>query len=509
MYFSSVSAQDIVKGDMNDDGKVSVNDFVMFLDVVLGNSPASILSVSDMIDPNAVDNSIIAGTWYRTKNNYFEFSVDGTTNYNMGGIFRYEYLPYNQCVLLYDATSTAVAAYNVLKITEDSISLNEVGSSEVYTYYGSKPVKYVSSITLNEVAYTLFVDSVFLLESTIEPYNADNIKCIWSSSNDSVATVSEKGLVTAVSPGSAVITCSATDGSGVTATCDIVVNEVVHATSISLSQDDMIMFRDSSIVLNATLYPENVSFPNLIWSSSNDSVATVDENGIVTAVSLGSAVITCYVNDGSGVTDSCNVLVDREFVDLGLPSGLLWATMNVGAEYPEDYGDYFAWGETEPHSDSIYTYDIYKWCKGSKETLIKYCDNPSYGYNGFTDNKTVLDYEDDAAYVNWGGKWRMPTKEEFEELINNTTIEHTTLNNVDGRKFTSNNNGKSIFMPSAGHCWNQGLFNDGVNGYYWSSSLSDHSNPNSAYNVRLVGTNNYSLVEERCLGVSVRPVRSY
>ena len=91
---------------------------------------------------------------------------------------------------------------------------------------------------------------------------------------------------------------------------------------------------------------------------------------------------------------------NHEFVDLGLPSGTLWATCNVGANAPEEYGDYFAWGETAPKE--THSWNTYKWCNGSSTTMTKYCTNSSFGYNGFVDNKRVLDPEDDAAYVNWG-----------------------------------------------------------------------------------------------------------
>ncbi|MBO7269682.1 MAG: InlB B-repeat-containing protein, partial [Bacteroidales bacterium] len=114
---------------------------------------------------------------------------------------------------------------------------------------------------------------------------------------------------------------------------------------------------------------------------------------------------------------------DHEWVDLGLPSGLKWATCNVGANTPEGYGDYFAWGETSPKND--YSWSTYKYCKGSKNTLTKYNTDSNYGT---VDNKITLDLSDDAARANWGGKWRMPTKAEQDELINNCTWTWTTQN---------------------------------------------------------------------------------
>ena len=194
----------------------------------------------------------------------------------------------------------------------------------------------------------------------------------------------------------------------------------------------------------------------------------------------------------------------HEYVDLGLPSGLLWATCNVGADTPEAYGDYFAWGETEPKD--TYNWSTYQYCMGSYKTMTKYCQNPSYGYNGFTDILTTLLPEDDAATANWGNGWRMPTKAEFEELYNNTTMTWTTQNGVNGRLFTAAN-GNSLFLPAAGCRWGSELYYAGSYGYYWSRSLYTGS-PNSAWDLYFYwggcGMDDYS----RGSGQSVRPVRS-
>ena len=161
----------------------------------------------------------------------------------------------------------------------------------------------------------------------------------------------------------------------------------------------------------------------------------------------------------------------HEWVDLGLPSGTKWATCNVGASKPEEYGDYFAWGETTPKS--TYDWSTYRWCKGSGTTMTKYCTRSDYGYNGFTDNLTELQPEDDAATANWGSGWQMPSSDQIKELCNSsyTTSEWTQLNGVYGRMVTSKSNGNSIFLPAAGSCDAYGLGRAGSNGIYWSSSL--------------------------------------
>jgi hypothetical protein len=157
----------------------------------------------------------------------------------------------------------------------------------------------------------------------------------------------------------------------------------------------------------------------------------------------------------------------HEYVDLGLPSGLKWATCNIGAESPEEYGDYFAWGEVAPKE--YYDWSRYKYGLDADQ-LTKYCNSSDYGKDGFIDDKTVLELKDDAATANWGGKWRMPTLEEQEELRDNCTWTQTLQNGVDGYKVTGPN-GNSIFLPFAGYMDGGVLYLAGELGGYWSSSL--------------------------------------
>ncbi len=189
------------------------------------------------------------------------------------------------------------------------------------------------------------------------------------------------------------------------------------------------------------------------------------------------------------------------YVDLDLPSGLLWATCNVGAMNPEDYGDYFAWGETT--TKSTYNWSTYKYCNGSYSTLTKYCTSSSYGT---VDNKTTLDITDDAARANWGGTWRMPTYEEQTELRTECTWSWTTLNGVYGYRVTSKKDtSKSIFLPAAGYRYDSSLYNAGSHGHYWSSSLYE-SFPGSAYGLDF-SSDYYDWYDyRRYYGLSVRPV---
>ena len=188
-----------------------------------------------------------------------------------------------------------------------------------------------------------------------------------------------------------------------------------------------------------------------------------------------------------------------EYVDLGL--SVKWATCNVGATKPEEYGDYFAWGETDPKS--IYDWSTYKWCNGSYDTQTKYNTN---SIHGTVDNKTTLEAADDAARANWGGSWRMPTTEEQQELIDNCTWTWTTQNGVNGYKVTSKSNGKSIFLPAAGNRYASSLRNAGSGGYYWSSSLDTNSLSNYNAYVLYFYSDLGRLYYHRYYGHSVRPV---
>ena len=190
----------------------------------------------------------------------------------------------------------------------------------------------------------------------------------------------------------------------------------------------------------------------------------------------------------------------HEWVDLGLPSGTKWATCNVGASKPEEYGNYYAWGETT--TKSTYNWSTYKWCNGSKTTLTKYNTSSSYGT---VDNKTVLELADDAARANWGGAWRMPTDAEWTELRENCTWTWITKNGVNGYEVKSKINGNSIFLPAAGYRYNDDLNGAGYYGDYWSSSLrTDY--PRDAWDVHFSSGNVGRSCYYRCGGQSVRPV---
>ena len=192
------------------------------------------------------------------------------------------------------------------------------------------------------------------------------------------------------------------------------------------------------------------------------------------------------------------------YVDLGL--SVKWATCNIGATTPEGYGDYFAWGETEPKSE--YDWKTYIYCKGSEKALTKYCNDPDYGYNAFTDDRRTLEPNDDAAHVNWGGEWRMPTASEMNELVNNCSWVWTQINGVNGQLGTSKINGITIFLPAGGQCYSASSIHDmGKIGYYWQSNLNKTSNyPNTATFLYLNDGGPWVWNSSRYVGFSIRAV---
>ena len=200
---------------------------------------------------------------------------------------------------------------------------------------------------------------------------------------------------------------------------------------------------------------------------------------------------------------TANVTPEHEYVDLGLPSGLLWATCNVGADTPEGRGDYFAWGETQP--EGIYNWSTYQYCMGSNNTFTKYCNDSGFGYNGFTDDLTTLLPEDDAATANWGNGWRIPSIEEWQELYNNTTFAWTTQNGVEGRLFTASN-GNKLFLRAAGYREEGSLYSVDCGGYWSSSLYTDDSS--FAWEYGFYSEEYYTYTHsKRYYGWSVRAVR--
>lgn len=193
----------------------------------------------------------------------------------------------------------------------------------------------------------------------------------------------------------------------------------------------------------------------------------------------------------------------HEYVDLELPSGIKWATMNVGAISPDQYGDYFAWSETVPRYTSKTQNNYYSLA------LNGWTDEHDWGYSNLdypSYSNATLDALHDAARQNWGGNWRTPTKEEFIELNNNCTLEFVNLNGSPCNKYISKINGKSIVLPQAGSIKNGTPNSLGSRGHYWTSTKSTN-NINKAIFFEVFAPIVYTSYDmDTCNGLTVRPV---
>ncbi|MBO5974130.1 MAG: CotH kinase family protein, partial [Paludibacteraceae bacterium] len=264
-----------------------------------------------------------------------------------------------------------------------------------------------------------------------------------------------------------------------------------NPTMGSVATNSIHAFANDQVTLTAT---PNEGYKFVNWTVNGEVVS--DEATFVTTVTANTEFVANFdviLSEPTGTENGYG------YVDLGLPSGIKWATYNVGATSPEEYGDYFAWGETEPKD--YYWNSSYKWGNGK---ATKYCTDSD---DGVVDNKTILELEDDAAYANWGGNWRMPTEEEIVELVytNNCTWEWITKNGVNGYKVTSKVNGNSIFLPAAGFRTTGSFEEVGSYGCYWSSSLNTSINY-SAMELLFNSSKKELSFGGRCEGRSVRAV---
>ena len=235
-------------------------------------------------------------------------------------------------------------------------------------------------------------------------------------------------------------------------------------------------------------------------------IISYEKNLINFGYITGAMMVSCNPDDddnnnnggNNGEGDPDGYIAGHGYVDLGLPSGVKWATCNVGASSPEDYGDYFAWGETSPKAE--YDWDTYlHWNDLDGDG---WCDNGEATIN--SDISGNVQY--DAATANWGGSWRMPTKEEIQELVDYCEWEWTEVNGVYGVKVIGPN-GSCIFLPAARYRNGSSLDGDGSYGDYWSSTPYHYYDNNDAfYLLFLVDFYEYVNFDYRYLGHTVRPI---
>ena len=359
----------------------------------------------------------------------------------------------------------------------------------------SEKFRPVESVSLSADQAEIEAGTSVNILATVYPNNATNKKVTWSSSDESVVTVDSKGKITAIGAGTAIITATAGDKS---ATCTVTVTAIrVESITLGFTSHPIVVGAKYQFV--ATVMPEDATFKTVTWSSSNPSVASVTDEGLVEAKKTGTTFITAAA-DGKEAKCRVDVVeITANMVDLGL--SVKWADRNLGAANMYDSGFYYAWGEVEPKEE--YSWSTYKW--GEKTSLTKYNSSDQYGT---VDNKRTLEMEDDAAHVVLGGKWRMATEPEMKELA-------ATKDNViyyqwvwmdyffaKGWLITYKGNGQSIFLPAVGHINGTAKISADCCEYWFSRSYNDCACTNM-FTSTSVQT---EWVGARCMGFTIRPV---
>ena len=287
-----------------------------------------------------------------------------------------------------------------------------------------------------------------------------------------------------------------------------VYDKLAPVSGISLPGEAINVGVGKSASCQVSFTPSNATVKGLIVKIADSNVASATyyprtETIILSGLAPGTTTMTVYAS--SGVSASCQITVakDPEYVDLGLPSGVKWAKWNVGANAPEEYGNYYAWGETTPKD--VYSWGTYLWCNGTDHTLTKYNGRSEYG--SVVDHVSLLSDTDDVAKAEWKGLWRMPTYAEIRELREKCTWTWTDDYNGTGIKgYEVTGNGNSIFLPAAGRKQDNALSNDGKYGYYWAGTGATRGTPGTAHDLFFRNGYEDNTVNKRFYGFSVRPV---
>ena len=402
------------------------------------------------------------------------------------------------------AITTGTTTVTVISVMYPKI----MASCQVTVKTGGGGSSNLKSVSVNPSSVTLALNEEKELSLILDPSDAE-VTIYWESSNNSVAQVQMTSKTTAKVKGLAAGPATLTAHAGnLTATCAVTVQSgsAVPVQSVTLNKHELELNVNQQFQLVATVLPENATEKGVVWSSNiQSSKLYIDTNGMVTGLQACEATVTVRCKDNASIYDTCKIIVTgessgttEEVVDLGLPSGIKWRSMNVGASKPEDYGNYYAWAETSPKSS--YTSSNYKYPAtnyGDGITIYKKYDTTPGG-----DKKTVLEAEDDAATANLGNGWRTPTFTEFKELREKCTWNWVTLNGVKGMQVTGPN-GKSIFLPAGGWYDKNGLNNKGSYGSYWTAT-GDGGTANA---VDIVNNDKDKALVPRSEGRSVRPVK--
>ena len=387
-----------------------------------------------------------------------------------------------------DYTSAIIECAIATDATVNEVYLQYTTDSMFYEYQETEMTEYIRKCYRAEI--------VDLQENTVYYYRYLVRNALSSASSGAVEVFQTLGSVVYVTP-------------TVTTSAVVLITETTAVAGGKVTADGGASVTERGVVYSTSQNPTTVN--SKVTAGSGTGSFTCNLSGLQAGTKY---YVRAYAVNSAGTSYGTQVSFTTqqsssdngtengyEYVDLGL--SVKWATCNVGASKPEDYGDYFAWGETQPKT--TYDWSTYKYRNGSSSSFTKYNNSSSYG---IVDNKTTLDLSDDAARANWGGSWRMPTDAELTELRENCTWTWTTQNGVYGYKVASKKSGytnKSIFLPAAGFRDDSSLYYAGSDGYYWSSSLNT-DNPRGAWRMYFYPDYVGRYYDSRGAGFSVRPV---
>ena len=362
------------------------------------------------------------------------------------------------------------------------------------------PVVEVTSISITDAEGTvlseidMYQDSTFQIKVDVQPTNATDKSLTYTSDNENVAAITPSGLITAGAIGTANITVATKE------------KKISTSLLVRVVLSEINIYQDSTFQLKVDVQLTDAIDKTVTYTSDNEDVASVNSTGMITAGNIGTANITVATDDGNF---SANILVHvlgnyaritrsltdegraAQAVDLGLPSGTLWADRNIGASSESELGQWFYWGDVFQPEDSVFTEDKYK-------TLGAYKANADIAHTRF-----------DMATLLWGGEWQLPTKAQIQELINGCTF----IPENGGYRATSKSDPtKSILLPYTANCdhrgWVRGYNNYGW-GCYWSSTPEANNKADYFYfnEYDVISLNAGYAPTDRFAGISVRPVQ--
>lgn len=588
LFFVAANAQEIVMGDMNGDGKVTAQDVTEVVNTVTGKSPLKKISANSLVNPDATESLEIA--LRSSSGTKISLYSNGKATHNeLSEVSAYKYYSNLNRIVLLNSKQDVVDVYDIIIKESGYCVLNEKGTRNFVKFFTSEPVR--PKIVLNETEIMLNEGEEFQLTATLTNYEGSTPKFLWGSSDESLATVDQNGLVKIVGEhgGNVWISVSVLniDMDVDFEACEIFIpgdnpgkivtsNNVDAKLSFSRNTTEGWWSREDDKLVGAGTGSITITTPADCILSFDYGISTADEHSDgtlhisidgkeVAKITDGNpdSSISFYLDAGkheitlnhSGY-ESCGYIynmkleedysMEHDYVDLGL--SVKWATCNVGANSPEEAGKYYAWGETAAYGEATrpypssftgekntnylnlqnktdYQFSTYKYSTGGQYNMTKYSTFETWG---MVDDKIELDRFDDAASVNWGPNWRMPTEAELWELKNNCYwqwVDNYNGKNVGGYvvyKVKDNVGGKGqlnnselnasysisdthIFLPNAGYYKNTEKTYFGNSGLYWTNSL-----PNFTSSMAYILETNWYRIEirpwERCYALPIRPV---